>query len=226
MYENIIEKLFKKNTPENTHLLFYLKCDDPGPKKQIGWNFSYPIIDKEKLSKKLLSLSKEYPKVTFHINLLETNEIEDNKLLNQVKDRSKYIQFFEDDEKLVRSMHCNYNLEQVNKLVKKIEKYKKIVFDYYIYVRPDLFFTSPSKNISEFPADKIILGFLHENSIADHISIIPKKYAREFFNGIMNIFRTNDTTLYRYNEEIYMKHIEGKYVGSFIGGYYIKRCSI
>ena len=35
-HENIIDKLFCNNTKTNTHVLFYLKCDDPGPKGQKG----------------------------------------------------------------------------------------------------------------------------------------------------------------------------------------------
>ena len=51
IYENIIIKLFNNNNIENTHILFYLKCDDAGPKGQAGWNFIYPSVDKEKFRK-------------------------------------------------------------------------------------------------------------------------------------------------------------------------------
>lgn len=34
IYINIIDKLFNNNTKNNTHILLYLKCDDPGPKGQ------------------------------------------------------------------------------------------------------------------------------------------------------------------------------------------------
>ena len=59
-YENIIDKLFCDNTKKNTHVLFYLKCDDPGPKGQRRWDFTYQLIDETILKKYISKLTKKY----------------------------------------------------------------------------------------------------------------------------------------------------------------------
>lgn len=47
--ENIVNHLF--NNIEDTYILLYLKCDDPGPKGQKNWNFSYKSINIDYLKK-------------------------------------------------------------------------------------------------------------------------------------------------------------------------------
>jgi hypothetical protein len=78
-YENIISKLFENNNKQNTHVLFYLKCDDPGPKGQECWDFEYEPIDIQKLKQEIESYEKKYKNITFYSKLLDTNEIEDSK---------------------------------------------------------------------------------------------------------------------------------------------------
>lgn len=200
-YSHIIDKLFDNNTKTNTHVLFYLKCDDPGPKGQRGWNFTYSPINIEELENQILHFTKKYNNITFHTKVLLTNEISDDELFSQIKNRSLYVRFFSDDKKLLRALHYNYNIEQCGKIIKEIELKENLNFDYYIYIRPDLFFSGSCKHITNYAQDKIILENLKVSSI-DHFAIIPKKYNYDFFFSRMNLFRTNNEHCFWRNEDI------------------------
>ncbi len=182
-YKNIIDKLFSDNTKKNTHVLFYLKCDDPGPKEQTGWNFTYPLIDETILKNKISKFTEKYSKISFHSEILLTNKIDDNQLLLQVKQRQLYTGFLSEDNKLLRALHCHYNIEDCGKIINQIETDNKFNFDFYIYIRPDLLFEQPCPNISEYVSDtdKIILGQGPNRFNNDHIAIIPHKYKYNFF---------------------------------------------
>ena len=202
-YENIIDKLFSNNTQKNTHVLFYLKCDDPGPKGQTGWNYTYPLIDETELKNKISEFTKKYNNITFHSEILPTNKIKDSDLLRQVKTRKLYTNFFFQDSKFVRALHCHYNIEDCGKIINKIESHNKFNFDFYIYIRPDLFFEEPCHSISEYNTDKIICDW-------DHVAIIPHKYKDNFFFERMDLIRTNDKIEFHNSENIYyytIKHI-------------------
>ena len=201
-YSHIIDKLFDNNTKMNTHVLFYLKCDDPGPKGQKKWDFTYPPINKEELESQILHFAKKYNNITFYSKVLLTNEIGDDELFSQIKNRSLYIRFFSDDKKLLRALHYNYNIDQCGKIIEVIEFKKQIQFDYYIFIRPDLFFKKPCKHVSNYTAyDKIILDNQNVSSI-DHFAIIPKKYKYTFFFSRMNLFITNNEHRFWRNEDI------------------------
>jgi hypothetical protein len=221
-YKNIIDKLFCNNTKENTHVLFYLKCDDPGPKGQKGWDFTYPLIDETILKNKIYEFTKKYNNISFHSDILPTNKINDSQLLLQVKNRRLYTGFLSDDSKLIRALHFHYNIEDCGKIINKIESYNKFNFDFYIYIRPDLFFEEPCHNISKYFTnnDKIILG---KNIANDHIAIIPHKYKDNFFFERMILIRTNDKEKFEKSEDIYWNTIQGKYIVKPIGKYIIKR---
>lgn len=225
-YENIIDKLFCGNTQKNTHVLFYLKCDDPGPKGQAGWDFTYPPLDETVLKEYISKLANKHNNIRFHSQVLPTNKITDSQLLSQVKDRKQYIEFLDDDDKLVRALHCHYNIEDCGKIINQIELDNKVSFDFYIYIRPDLFFYTPCRSISEYVTntDKVILG---ERTTAtysnDHLAIIPHKYRNDFFFERMNLIRTNDKIKFQDSEHIYWSTIRGKYIARPIGEYIIKR---
>ena len=215
-YENIINKLFSNNTKKNTHVLFYLKCDDPGPKGQDGWNFTYPLIDETMLKNKISEFTKKYNNITFHSEILPTNKIKDSDLLRQVKNRELYTGFFSEDSKFVRALHCHYNIENCGKIINQIESHNKFNFDFYIYIRPDLFFKEPCHSISEYDTDKIITHW-------DYIAIIPHKYKDNFFFERMNLIRTNDKKEFHKAENIYFYTIKDIHIGTNIGISRIKR---
>ena len=77
IYENIISNLFNNNNKNNTHVLFYLKCDDPGPKGQDKHDFTYDTIDKKKLEDEIQKYIIKYNNIQFHSKILLTNEISD-----------------------------------------------------------------------------------------------------------------------------------------------------
>jgi hypothetical protein len=221
-YSHIIDKLFDNNTKTNTHVLFYLKCDDPGPKGQKGWNFTYSPINKEELENQILHFTKKYKNITFHSKVLLTNEIGDDELFGQVKHRNLYNRFLSDDKKLLRALHYNYNIERCGKIIEEIELKEQIQFDYYIFMRPDLFFLHSCKHISNYTSDnKIILENIKASSM-DHFAIIPKKQNYTFFFSRMDIFRTNDKEYYWRNEDIMRKIIKDS-VETNISQYKIKR---
>lgn len=224
-YENIILKLFCDNTKKNTHVLFYLKCDDPGPKGQRDWNFTYPLIDETTLKNKISEFTEKYNNISFHSEILPTNKINDSDLLSQVKTRKLYTKFLGDDNKLIRTLHFHYNIEDCGKIINQIETDNKVNFDYYIYIRPDLYFYESCHNISEYVTntDKIILGPSIPPHINDHIAIIPHKYKDNFFFERMNLIRTNNETTFYMSEHIYENTIQGKYIRKTIGKSQIKR---
>ena len=228
-YENIIDKLFCDNAKKNTHILFYLKCDDPGPKGQNKkWDFTYPLIDETVLKNKISKFTEKYNDITFHSEILLTNKIDDNELLLQVKNRKLYTGFFKDDKKLIRSLHCFYNFEECGKIINQIELDNKFNFDFYIYIRPDLFFQKPCHNIFEYitDTDKIILCKGPNRSNHDHFAIIPNKYKYNFFFERMDLIRTNDKINLCRSEDIYWKTIQDEYVVKPIGKYRIKRSDL
>lgn len=222
-YKNIIDKLFYANTKQNTHVLFYLKCDDPGPKGQKEWDFTYKLIDETILKKYVSDLTKKYNNISFHSEILPTNKINDSELLSQVKTRKLYTRHLAEDSKLLRALHCHYNIEDCGKIINKIESDNKVNFDFYIYIRPDLFFSTPCHNISEYNTDKVILGTGPNSYNNDHLAIIPRKYKDNFFFERMNLIRTNYTKTLGTSEDIYWDTIQGKYIVKPIGKYFIKR---
>ena len=229
-YENIISKLFENNNKQNTHILFYLKCDDPGPRGVQYWDFEYEPIDAQKLKQEIECYEKKYKNITFYSKLLDTNEIEDSKLIGQVKDRTKYVDFLNDDKKLLRALHFNYNIEQCGKIIEEIQLENNIEFDYFIFIRPDLCFTKPCSNIHSYNANKITCSNYPpfgnryiEKVMNDHISIIPKKYMHDFFYSKMHLIKNNITYEFKSSEEIYTHCIRDKYEIKQIGDFSILR---
>ena len=218
-YEHLISKLFVSNTPDNTHVLLYLKCDDPGPKNQDGWRFEYPSIDTHEFRDNIDWLTKTY-NVTFHVHVLESNEISDEELLSQVKRRDLYYYFLAIDCNLLRALHCHYNMERCNDIIESIQTR----FDYYVYVRPDLYFSGPCKHINEYAPNKIICGEgPYPGSAEDHLALIPRRYKNDFLAGRMNLFRNNVTERFDRVELIYNKTLGDNYVVDTLGKYEIKR---
>jgi len=224
-YNNVINHLFINNHAKNTYVLLYLKCDDPGPKGQKDWDFSYNSLDKEYLMSEILKFKKKYTNIHICSKVLETNEISDEELLNQVKNRDLYVSHLGCRSKLLRSLHCNYNIEKCGELIEEIEKNSNIVFDYYIYIRPDLLFSSPCKEISNYSNSVVSCsyknGYKNESANIDLYAIIPKCCKNSFLFDRMKIFRNNETATHNANESIYLSTI--KYEKQLMGNFIIKR---
>ena len=102
---------------------------------------------------------------------------------------------------------------------------RNIEFDHYIYIRPDLYFSEPCDNITNYNPDKISLGLglgpiKYTFSFSDLFAIIPKKYRYHFFMARMELIRNNTLYNYETSEQIYYdtikNHIESKNIGKYI----------
>jgi len=214
-YEHIITKLFQYTNTTITVLL-YLKLNDP---KHPGFD-SFSDINRTSIYNKL----NELKKYNIHVEsiILNDNEIKDMDILSQVKDRSKYVEYFDNDENLIRALHCHYNFEVCGKKIIEYQKNKNILFDTFVYIRPDLFFTKDCETIDKYSSTKVTLCMGSSNyAYDDHAAIIPKKYFDNFFFKRMNTYRTNTTTNYRYSEDVYLKTID--YEKKEFGEFEIKR---
>ena len=222
-YDSIISKLFLNNG-YNIFIYLYLKLTDPGPKGQGGWDYTYDIINSDIIINKINEIKDKYKELNIDYKLIVSDEITDNELLSQVKDRTKYIGFYNEDSKLLRGMHCHYNFERCGKYILEKESATNILFNYIIYIRPDLYFTEPCFHIDTYDNNIITLGNgpggPNDNN-NDHIAIIPRKHFESFFFDRMNIYRNNTTHIFEIAENVYRHTIQ--YKGNNIGRYFIKR---
>lgn len=210
-YENIISKL-----AQDVSVLFYLKKTDPGPKGQEGWDFEYEDVENETINDKINKLKDQDIKVLSKI--INEDEIDDNELLKKVKDRSKYIDFLSNDDNLIRCLHQFYNFKKCGEIIKN----QNIDYDYYIFLRPDLFFTKSCFSIEKYSSTKVTL---HPDKVKDHyldqLAIIPKDQFNNFFFGRMKFMETNTSASFGKSEEIFVYTIDHETKN--IGDFYIKR---
>lgn len=217
-YERIISKLFS-NSCQND-VLFYLKLNDPGPKNQDGWNFSYDNQEYKTINDKLDELASKY-NIRIYRKILFDNEISDYDILNQVKDRTKYIRYLKDDFVFLRALHCHFNFECCGKIILEIEIEQGFKYDYIIYVRPDLYFTSDCESIDKYSKCLITLGKGPYVTNNDHIAIIPRIFMKRFFFHRMNVYRSNTTKYFDMPESVYWYKIPYRVMN--IGNYIILR---
>jgi len=219
LYNHIISKLFSNEF--TVHLYLYLKLTDPGPKGQVGWNFEYKDLDLDMVTNDINEIKKKYSSLNIEYKLMKTNEISDDDLFSQVKDRTLYIDFLLEDSKLIRSMHCHYNFECCGKYILEKEKSSQIKFENIIFVRPDLFFEESCGNIESY--DNTIVTT--DPAKCDHIALIPRNLLDSFFFDRMQVYRNytinNTTTRFTNSETVYLETI--KCEGRFLGKYFIKR---
>jgi hypothetical protein len=214
-YEHIITKLFK-NTNTTITVLFYLKLNDP--KHPYFDSFNY--INRNCIDDKL----NELKKYNIHIEsiILNDNQMSDLEILSSVKDRSKYVEYFDKDENLIRALQCHYNFEACGQKILSYQKENNIEFDVFVYIRPDLFFTKDCEMIHKYSNTIVTLGIGSSNyAYDDHAAIIPKEYFYTFFFDRMITYLTNTTNNYRYAEDVYLKTIE--YEKKELGHFEIKR---
>ena len=220
-YTNVISKLFNNNKNNETHILFYLKLTDPGPKGQKKWNFTYKDNNETDILNKINELKRKCPRIKIYIKIIKNNEIDDNELLSQVKNRKKYIGFLSENKKLLRALHFCYNLERCGQIIKEIENENEINFNYYVFIRPDLYFTEQCENINKYNNQIITLGEGPNNFNNDHLAIIPKEHFDNFFFDRMKLIRNNDDKCFSTSEKIYWETIN--YEVKKIGKYFICR---
>lgn len=210
-YENIISKL-----SQDISILFYLKKKDPGPKNQDGWNFQYKDIESESINNKINELKNK--NITIYSNIIDGDEINNDDLLKIVKDRSKYNDFLNNDDKLIRCLQQLYNFKRCGELIQK----QNINYDYYIFLRPDLFFTEKCFPIEKYSNNKVTLQPSNLNDYhIDHLAIIPKNQFEKFFFDRIKMIQTNDSIVFGNTEQIFAHTID--YEEKKIGEYYIKR---
>jgi hypothetical protein len=219
IYTHIISKLFPQNI--NIFIYLYLKLSDPGPKGQDGWNFEYRDNDYNIILDKINRIKIDYPAINIDYKILPTDEISDNDLISQVKDRSLYTGYYIKDNVLLRGLHCHYNFEKCGNYILEKEEFIQSKFKYIIYVRPDLFFIEDCNNIETYNTSLITLGEGPYSYNNDHIAIIPRDHLNSFFFDRMNLYRNNTLTNFISPEEVYWHTI--KYEVNRIGKYYIKR---
>jgi len=209
-YENIITKL---SEGANVSILFYLKLIDIGPKGQENWNFEYDDVEYDSVMKKIKKLDK---KVTVYYKILYDNEISDDKILSLVKNRSKYVDFLSEDKMLIRVMHFYYNIKCCKTIIDGLNK----KFNYYIYIRPDLYFTEEAKPIKEYKIKKIAISSNGPNEYNDHFFIIPHNNYNTFFN-LFDVFLNNRSVSYLHPEDLTEKNAKPEIID--LPTYYIKR---
>ena len=211
-YKNIIKEI------RNSVILFYLKLDDPGPKGQEGWNYSYKKNIKKEIEEKINSYKINAIKI-----ILDTDEITDQELINQVNNRELFINFLSEDNKLARAMHCHYNLYRCGEIIKAYEKKNNIEFNTFIYIRPDLYFETPLVSNNYDNLNKIIIALKFRNFKSDLFAIIPRKYFKDFFIDRFLFYKNNTDLKVSNAEEIYFKTISKKFTTKYLSKYYIKR---
>jgi hypothetical protein len=219
IYTNLISKLFSQDV--NIFIYLYLKLSDPGPKGQDGWNFQYKDNDPNIILDKIHKIKTEYPSLNIEYKLLPGDEISDNELISQVKERGLYTGYYIRDSILLRGLHCHYNLEKCGNYILEKERSIESKFKYIIYVRPDLFIVNPCNNIETYNTSLITLGEGQHSYNNDHMAIIPREHLNSFFFDRMNVYRNNTLTTFISPEEVYWHTI--KYEVKCIAAYYIKR---
>jgi hypothetical protein len=218
-YTHLISKLFSKDV--KIFIYLYLKLSDPGPKGQQGWDYEYKQCDYNVIFRRIQEIETKYPMLNIEYKLLLGDEISNNDLLAQVKDRSLYNGFFAEDKKLLRALHCHYNFEKCGNYILEKETSIQCKFDYIIYVRPDLYFFDSCNNITIKKNKKIIIAGIG----IDHIAILPRNHLNAFFFDRMNIYRNNTEKYFTMAEEVWDHTIANIFVemGSIYKKYYIKR---
>jgi hypothetical protein len=219
IYTNLISQLFNKEV--RIFIYFYLKLTDPGPKGQDGWNFAYNDCEYDNILCKIQQFSASHPELNIEHKILHSNEISDNELIAQVKDRRLYNGFYSEDNKLLRGLHCHYNLERCGKYILENEQKNQCRFGCIIYVRPDLYFVSPCNKIESYNRHKVTLGRGPNHYNNDHLAIIPRRHLDSFFFDRMNLYRHNTVDHFDTAETVYWHTIT--YEEKPVGEYYIKR---
>lgn len=227
IYENLILGLFDENY--DIYLYLYLKLNDPGPKKIEGYNFAYNKIKYEELINYINEIKNKYPKLNIDYKIIKNNEISDNEIMLQVKNRNLYqSNNYSRDDILLRGLQQHYNFEQCGLYLLNKEKSINKIFDYIIYLRPDLYFTHKCDKIDTYNNDKISIAKFYYGinynecyEYNDYCAIIPRSHLDSFFSNKMKIYRNNENKIFKVPEDIFFYDID--YEIKDIGKYIVKR---
>ena len=215
---SIILKLF---SDVNVYLYLYLKLSDPGPKGQEGWNFEYNNNDYDTILNKIQNIQSIYTWFNIEYKLLDGDSISNHELLSQVKNRSMYIGFFSEDDKLIRGMQCHYNFEECGKYILEKEASIQSKFDYIVYTRPDLYFTNDCNDIDTYNKSIVTIARGPLGYNCDHFAIVPRDHMNSFFFDRMALYRNNTDKYFYFAEEVFWHTIQYEIIQ--IGDYFIKR---
>ena len=234
--DNVISKLFI-GTKCNIYVYLYLKLTDPGPKGHgWGWDFTYSDVKYEMLINKINEIKDKHKNIFFEYKILNDNEISDTELLSQVKDRTKFIEYYSVDSFFIRGLQCHYNFESCGKYILEKEKSIENIFNYIIYIRPDLYFIKPCNTIDTYDNSSITVNhtinniylidnpLVKNNDTVNHtvsLAIIPREHFVSFFFDRMKIYRNNTTHNFTTFEDVYFKTI--KFNVKDIGVSFVKR---
>jgi hypothetical protein len=218
--EHVVTKMFDH---ENIYMFLYLKLADPGPKDAECDKFVYGNVQLETLLTKIVASQEKYPHFRIDCYVSEGDEISNEDLWSQLKDRNLYTGFFSSDVNLLRAMHCHYNFERCGHYILDKEASLGKEFEYIVYVRPDLFFLEDCYRIDEYSKSLVTLGESEPWFTNDHIAIIPRHKMHDFFSDRIKVYRENTTKKFTMAEAVYWETIQPYEVQS-MGRYFIKRC--
>jgi len=206
-----------------------MKLTDPGPKLHsvmdsrlgiyMNWNYCYYDNDYHEILKKITKYEAIGLKV--HHRIIFHSEINDIDLMESVKKRDLYGRFNNVDVHFIRALHQAYNFERAGQMLLEVEATRAKEFDTIVYIRPDIMFTGPCKELGEYVRDKVILAEGELEYSNDHFAIIPRYYMKHFFFDRMELYRTNTEIPFTTAEEMYWHTID--YRVEKIAPYYIKR---
>ncbi len=218
LFENIIVP-FSENC-EICDVYYYIKNFDPGPKLQIGWNYSYNNVDKNELINKINS------KPNIGYNIIE-EDVPDITLYKQIKNRNNFTGFFnEETEKdieyknndstenhiyyhLTRSMQMHLNFKNVYDFITNHENKMKNKYDIVFYLRPDLFFNDKIFNYKNFSSKNITTD---SGNHIDRWAIIPRNLLESYLNKPYTTYFKNNECIFNCAEEILHECIKNKYI--------------
>ncbi len=208
--------LFEDNTKENTFCLLYLKTDDPGSKNQKlhdpkkNFNFTYHQVNTDKVNLLIDEMEKRYTTVQFVRNIIPTNEKTDEELLKVIPNRGLYYDWLSNEVQLKRALQQAYNFQRCDELITEIEKQNNIQFDFYITVRPDLYFLKEFVDISNYyknsshTMDKVI-------GCHDMFFFIPKEKRQGL--RVIDFIKNNTTERIRVTEQLQWGAQEKRLIG-------------
>lgn len=212
------------------HVYFYLKLDDPGPKGQVGWDFSYTNQTKTNVVNKI---NQWLTQDLYTLNILETDELSKDELLSKVKNFNRYINFFKTKAKnekidkkygrpvqyLHRAMNCHYNLYQCGFFIKDFQKFTP---KYIIYTRPDLMYKKYI-NLNMINDEQIILNKGPNPVNIDHFAVLPFRFYYDFFFKRFLTYCENESVDFSMPEDVYLYTIKNNFKVLELIQYYIKR---
>jgi hypothetical protein len=194
-YNHLITKLFSSEPNAKLYVYMHIKLTDPGPKGHPDFNHEYPPVIRQVLLKKIEDLMKQYPHINIYHTILDGEEISENDLFSQVKERSRFKNHLGEDKFLKRSMFIHYNYERCGINIVRLQKENNCVYDTFIYIRPDVYITEDCYTIDKYNKDKVTISQRNANPNdpclggTGLIYIIPKRFFKNFFVDIMNIYR-------------------------------------